>query len=231
MAPCLAGGLACRFSLLRVFDGQWRVQPQPPERCAHLQDSSDGAGSGGSSSHCCLISLEQVSPVFSQGSSGRPGQPTVPSPGSHPLVAPSMPPWLLMPCAGAAAGGVPAAAAGRGAEAAGLPAAAGHLPGHAAGGGAHQPRQAHAVAGPAAAVAAAMSVHACSLAGPPAPQSACSSPGLHTCCFVYGIYTAICTEIVVVADTVREMYTAGSISEAHHAAREQAGRRRRYQMS
>lgn len=53
---CLPAG---RFSPLRTFQGRWRVQPQPPERCA--QAHSDTSQAAGSSNACCELTLQQVS--------------------------------------------------------------------------------------------------------------------------------------------------------------------------
>lgn len=62
-----------RLNPLRSFGGRWRVQAQPPERCAHLHPpgsapaSSSRSGGDGPSSGigspgkpaCCLLSLDQ----------------------------------------------------------------------------------------------------------------------------------------------------------------------------
>lgn len=52
-----------RLNPLRSFHGRWSVQPQPPERCAHLQPAGEpprtSAGSGGGPPACCLLMLEQ----------------------------------------------------------------------------------------------------------------------------------------------------------------------------
>lgn len=47
-----------RFNLLRTFGGRWSVEPQPAERCEHLQPSSGGGSDG--SAGCSLLTLTQV---------------------------------------------------------------------------------------------------------------------------------------------------------------------------
>ncbi|KAL4451221.1 hypothetical protein ABPG77_009293 [Micractinium sp. CCAP 211/92] len=49
--------LHSRFNPLHTFQGRWRVQPQPAERCAQAhRDTSQAAGSGDA---CCELTIEQ----------------------------------------------------------------------------------------------------------------------------------------------------------------------------